>query len=364
MMNKFMFLMFILLFTSYAFAIEDSSHRQSNSPDKPVIISVDSSGRRVENSPDRGNFSEKKPEILEEKSPEKISDRSVTEEEKFPEKKPEILEEKSPEKISDRSVTEEEKFPEKKPEILEEKSPEKISDRSVTEEQKPPEKISDISDRRLKNSDDGEIKNQDINNYNTYNTYNVTPDMPGYWDTRGDNFFSDRRYAEALECYVKALKINPSSKELDDKIAEAKILFDNLDVYFKNSEGTTLLHSRVNNFSDVKALVYNGADINAANIYGDTPLLSLAGSGDYNPDRLDTARFLIEHGASVNAQDREGNTPLHKAAGNGFYGLVDLLIKKGAIIDMRNFYGYTPLDMAMIWGREDTVRLLQKYGAK
>ena len=344
---------FILLLTFRSYAgTGDFSSRQANSPDKPVIISVDSSGRRVENSPDRGNFSEKKPEILEEKSPEKISDISVTEEQKSPEKKPEILEEKSPEKISDRSVTEEEK------------SPEKISDRSVTEEEKSPEKISDRSDRRLKNSDDGEIKNQDINNYDTYNTYNVTPDMPGYWDTRGDSFFSDRRYAEALECYVKALKINPSSKELDDKIEESEILFDNLGVYFKNSEGTTILHGKVNNFSDVKALVYNGADINAANIYGDTPLHSLTGSNEYNPDRLDTVRFLIEHGASVNARDREGNTPLHNAAENGFYSVVDLLIKKGAVIDIRNFYGYTPLDLAKMWGREDTARLLMKYGAK
>ncbi|MEQ8169621.1 MAG: ankyrin repeat domain-containing protein [Candidatus Eremiobacterota bacterium] len=281
-------IIFILLFTGRSYAgTGDFSPGQDNAPDKPVVL--DSSGRRLENSPDIESFSETNTEFLEEKSPDKISE----------------------------------------------------------------------IDRRMNISD--EIKNQDFSNYNTYN---VTPDMPGYWDTRGDSFFSDKRYTEAIECYIKALKINPSSKELDDKIAEAKILFDNLDVYFKNSEGTTLLHSRVNNFSDVKALVYNGADINAANIYGDTPLHYLAGYCDYNPDRLDTARFLIEHGASVNLQDREGNTPLHKAAENGFYSLADLLIKKGAIIDMRNFYGYTPLDLAILWGREDTVRLLQKYGAK
>jgi ankyrin repeat protein len=313
-------ILFVLLLTFRSYAgTGDFSHRHGNSPDKSVIISIDSSDRRKENSPDTGNFSDKKPEILEEKSSEKISEISVTEGQKSSEKKLEILEEKSSEKVSE------------------------------------------ISDRRLKNSDNEEIKNQDINNYNTYN---VTPDMPGYWNTRGDSFFYDRRYTEAIECYVKALKINPSSKELDDKIEKSKILLNNLGVYLKNSENTTILHSKINNFYDVKALVYNGADINAANIYGDTPLHCLAGSNDYNTDRLDTARFLIEHGASINAQDNEGNSPLHNAAENGLYSVVELLINRGANIDMRNFYGYTPLDLAILWGREDTVRLLLKYGAK
>ena len=312
-MKHILSIIFILLLTVPFYAgTGDFSSRQDNAPDKPVF--VDSSGRRAENSSDIESFLEK---ISEEKSPEKIPaiDRRLN-----------ILDN---EEVKNQGLN-----------------------NTYNEE---------IKNQGLNNIYNEEVKNQDFSNYNTYH---VTPDMQGYWDTRGDNFFSDRRYAEAIECYSKALKINPSSKELDDKIEEAKILFDNLDVYFKNSEGTTLLHSRVNNFSEVKALVYNGADINAANIYGDTPLHYLAGSGDYNPDRLDTARFLIENGASVNARDREGNTPLHKAAENGFYGLVDLLIKKGAIIDMRNFYGYTPLDLAMIWGRGDTVRLLQKYGAE
>ncbi len=342
-------IIFILLLSIRSYAgTGDFSPRQENAPDKPVI--VDSSGRRAENSFDIKSFSEKKSEILEEKSPEKIS-------ETISEKNTEILEEKSFDKMSDGGE--------------EQTSTEKISsiDRRLNildNEDIKNQNLNITCNEEIKNQGVNNIHNEDINNqdFSNYNTYHVTPDMPGYWDTRGDSFFSDRRYAEAIECYTKALKINPSSKELDDKIAEAKILFDNLDVHFKNSEGTTILHSRVNNFSDVKALVYNGADINATNIYGDTPLHYLAGSCDYNPDRLDTARFLIEHGASVNARDREGNTPLHRAAENGFYSLVDLLIKKGAIIDMRNFYGYTPLDLAILWGREDTVRLLQKYGAK
>ncbi len=300
-MKYILIIIFILLFTVPSYAgTGDFSPGQDNAPDKPVVL--DSSGRRLENSPDIESFSKTNTEMLEEKSPDKISD--------------------------------------------------------VMEKPKSSEKISEI-DRRMNISD--EIKNQDFSNYNTYN---VTSDMPGYWDTRGDSFFSDRRYAEAIEFYTKALKINPSSKILDDKIEKAKILFDNLDVHFKNSEGTTILHSKVNNFADVKALVYNGADINTVNIYGDTPLHYLVGSVDYNPDRADTARFLIEHGASVNLQDREGNTPLHKAAENGYYSLVDLLIKKGAKIDIKNFYGYTPMDLAKMWNRKDTVILLQKYGAK
>jgi hypothetical protein len=247
-----------------------------------------------------------------------------------------------PDKISEKTAADD-----KKTEAIEEKPSEKTADDKE-----------DLSATRLKNPNGQE------QNYNLYNTYNVTPDMPGYWITRGDSFFSDRRYTEAIECYLSAWKINPSSKDLDEKIEMTKILLDKLEVYFKNSEGTTNLHSKINNFYDVKALVYNGADVNATNIYGDTPLHSLAGYNGYNPDRLDTARFLLEHGASINAQDKEGNTPLHKAAENGLYSLVQFLVNMGATIDEKNFYGYTPLDLAVLWGRQDTALLLMKYGAK
>ncbi|MEM2677506.1 MAG: ankyrin repeat domain-containing protein, partial [Thermofilaceae archaeon] len=59
----------------------------------------------------------------------------------------------------------------------------------------------------------------------------------------------------------------------------------------------------------VKKLVENGANVNAKDEYGSTPLYLAVLNG-----HLELARFLVEKGANVNAKDIVGWTPLHIAA--------------------------------------------------
>ncbi len=56
-----------------------------------------------------------------------------------------------------------------------------------------------------------------------------------------------------------------------------------------------------------------------------------------------TARSLVEHGANVNATDLLGLTPLHYAT---CASVAELLIKKGARVDASNAQGLTPLHLA------------------
>lgn len=104
----------------------------------------------------------------------------------------------------------------------------------------------------------------------------------------------------------------------------------------------------------VRALIEAGANVNAKDDYGYTPLHRAAGRS-----RVYIAGMLIEAGADVNASDIFGMTPLHEAAINGDAGdVASVLIEAGADVNAKDDYGKTPLHMAAERGHADMVRLL------
>jgi hypothetical protein len=54
------------------------------------------------------------------------------------------------------------------------------------------------------------------------------------------------------------------------------------------------------------------------------------------------ARILLEHGADVNAQDRYGTTPLLIALGINNLEIVEILLKAGAKLDLKDGEGTSP----------------------
>lgn len=52
----------------------------------------------------------------------------------------------------------------------------------------------------------------------------------------------------------------------------------------------------------------------------------------------------------VDCTDEEGNTALQFASASGHENLVRFLLRKGASVDIRNNYGWTPLMQAARWG--------------
>jgi len=92
----------------------------------------------------------------------------------------------------------------------------------------------------------------------------------------------------------------------------------------------------------VEMLLTNKADVDATNNKGDTPLHFAAMLGRYNP-----AKVLLDYKADVNAKDNEGNTPLHFAANRGDRRVVDLLLENGANVNARDSAGHTPLYSAV-----------------
>jgi uncharacterized protein len=85
---------------------------------------------------------------------------------------------------------------------------------------------------------------------------------------------------------------------------------------------------------------------------------------------LPAVKFLVEElGADVNARDHAGYTPLHNAAARGDNEMINYLVSKGADVKAVARNGQTTVDMAngpvqRISPFLDTVALLEKLGAK
>lgn len=108
----------------------------------------------------------------------------------------------------------------------------------------------------------------------------------------------------------------------------------------------------------VKALIAQGADVNAADMIGRTPFHAAA---FFNRD--DVAALLVANSAKVNAPDIYGLTPLHAAVLSGSKSVAALLISKGADVNAVNTAGLTPLHLAAAVGQHPLASLLLQHGA-
>ncbi|XP_069675895.1 uncharacterized protein [Periplaneta americana] len=110
----------------------------------------------------------------------------------------------------------------------------------------------------------------------------------------------------------------------------------------------------------VKLLIDKGADINARNKLGESPLFTAlkVRYGDGNIERL-----LIERGANVNVRTNDGITPIMAAVESGLLNAVWMLIEKNADVNVRNKLGETPIMMALKHDNEDILKLLLGKGA-
>ncbi len=126
------------------------------------------------------------------------------------------------------------------------------------------------------------------------------------------------------------------------------------DVNIRDKQGNTLLHfaAREIEYGVAKLLIEWGADVNATNKWGFTPLHSVRRPVFEAPRTAEPAikiiRFLLDNGTDINAKNDDGETPLFWIAARFSESpeVVELLIDSGALINSRNKHGATPLHEA------------------
>jgi ankyrin repeat protein len=104
------------------------------------------------------------------------------------------------------------------------------------------------------------------------------------------------------------------------------------------------LASYENKAGNAEFLIQKGANPNHLTLSDMTPLHYLALGGAKHFEESQTLKVLITAGANINAQDCEGETPLHTAIQTGKAFLTEQLLDAGANRSIKNKDGKTPED--------------------
>ena len=124
-----------------------------------------------------------------------------------------------------------------------------------------------------------------------------------------------------------------------------------------NIEGYLLLHMacKESDLSLVQTLITHGADLNALDEHGHTPLMTAMNYGRYEIVKS----FVCDYGCDPNI---EGYLLLHIACKESDLSLVQTLITHGADLNALDEHGYTPVMIAVECGNCELVELLHDYG--
>ena len=226
---------------------------------------------------------------------------------------------------------------------------------------------------------------------------------------------------EEGRCWRTALHL--ASTKGYQKVVQV-LLKQGSDIDMRDSNGDAALHlaTKNNQSTVVKLLLGNGGNSEAMDRNGRTSLHLAASSGHQDLVKLildkrgiinkvdsngrtalhlaatsgheDLVELLLDRGSSINKEDSNGEVALSLAAMNGHkavvnlllqrnahigsyestvlrmairmsdFGLVELLVMTGADVNARDANGQTILQLALLIGRANIIRLLRDYGAK
>jgi ankyrin repeat protein len=187
---------------------------------------------------------------------------------------------------------------------------------------------------------------------------------------RGPGFTALHELAWTRRLNAKFGPFNPEATGTLDSLELAKKLLDhgvNINAQMTKSFGdgyrnrmnrigatAFLLSAKLVDVPMLKLLVDRGADIHITNADGDTPLMLAAGVAILNPNEdagtevetLEAVKYLLDLGFDVNALNNNKETALHGASYRGFNSVTQLLVDRGAKLEVANVLGWKPITIA------------------
>ena len=136
--------------------------------------------------------------------------------------------------------------------------------------------------------------------------------------------------------------------------------------------GNTPLHSAAcyGDVEMVQVLLNLEADVNIPNNEKRSPLNYIphnppdCGEGPiFFQSLANVARLLLDRGADINARNIWGSTPLHASTFMGRIEVVRVLLERGADVGAVDKQGRTPFSLAKKYGYDEIMKLLSEHGA-
>jgi ankyrin repeat protein len=172
-----------------------------------------------------------------------------------------------------------------------------------------------------------------------------------YWI--GQSYFRSGQFDAALSAFQKLLDEYPASKA----IPATKLMLERVQQAKKNK--SLFQAARKGDIEQVKSLISKGADVNAKNRWGYTPLYSAL----FNKHK-DTMRFLVNNGGDVNHVPKGDYPLLHYAIWRKDMEFAKLLVNNGADFKLKDQDGWSAFRYAVDCANRELVDFLIANGVK